>query len=586
MYDSIKSFFNPLSDSKAILIISIIGILVFSLGLFNGFVGDDNAQIVNNLAIHSVNNILNFFTGAGTFYGGDGQTIGIYFRPVTVSVYSIIYSIFGPNPFGFHLIKLFLYIANASILYLVFKRFFSSHISLFLSLAFLLHPINSETAYYISAIQDNLFFFFGIIGLWLVINHKSEKYIYLSSLFFFLSLLSKETGILFVFSALVYAILFERKIFTKLFWSSASAVVLFALLRISAVSFLAKPLNAPIAQLTFMERIANIPSVIFIYIKNFFFPLNLSSSYQWAYTDFNFGNFLLPLAFILIIIILILIFGIYLYRKKQTNLFKIYILFASILASGLLIHSQIVPLDFTASERWAYVPMVGAFGLFGILITIWSKNKKAKNYLLFISIVILILFASRTFIRGFDWKDNITLATNDIKVTKDSYDLEMRIGVWYLEKGNLKEAQKHMERSVELYPYITNLNNLGVIYTRLGELEKAKNSLLRALSIADYYVTYDNLGSLAVVHGDPEENTEFIKNALRKYPNDYKLWLDLAIIEYKLGMKEEAKIHVANSYALDRSNLTLGLYDLIMKDLLLDVNTITGEVTAKTESSK
>jgi protein O-mannosyl-transferase len=581
MYDSIRSLISSLNDSRSIVIISVLGIVIFFFSLFNGFVGDDNAQIVNNPAIYSISNILNFFTNAGTFYGGDGQTIGIYFRPVTVGVHSIIYSIFGPNPFGFHLFKLILFIANASILYLIFKKFFSVQISLFLALLFLLHPLNSENALYISAIQDNLFLLFGLLGMWSVINYKTDRYIIISAIFFLLSLFSKETGVLFILAANFYVYFSNRKIFLKVISSSVLTVFIYGLFRMNAVSLFAQPLNAPIAQIETAYRLLNIPSVIFLYMKVFLFPFNLSSSYQWAHTQFNFMNLYLPLISIFTVSSVLFIFGIYLFSKKIFEELKIFFLFILILISSLFMHSQIIPLDFTASERWASLPMIGVLGLFGIMITIWSKNKKYQELIVFFSIILLLVLSIKTFTRTFDWKDNITLATKDIKVSEDAYDLQMRIGHYYLEKGDLGNAKKYMDKSVELYPYITNLNNKGVIELRLGELEKAEKSFLQALGIADYYITYENLGSLYVVYGDSGKNIEFLKNALSKYPNSHKLWIQLAIIEYKYGLKDEAKIHISNAMALDRGVLTSGLYDLIMKDLLIDVNTITGEVTAK-----
>jgi len=206
MLDFLKDFFTPLTNSKAIGIIFVVGVIVFTNGLFNGFVLDDISQIIDNSNIHSITNFFSFFTGS-TFYGGGGQLIGVYYKPITLGVYSLLYSIFGAEPFWFHLFQLILHITNVSILFLVLRRFFKSPTSLILSLIFLIHPINSESVYYISAIQDVLFFFFGIVGLWLIINYKSDKYLLFAGISLFLSLLSKESGVLFIVISIIYTFL-------------------------------------------------------------------------------------------------------------------------------------------------------------------------------------------------------------------------------------------------------------------------------------------------------------------------------------------------------------------------------------------
>src|SRR6266699_3573701 len=93
---SLKNLFYPLTTLKALHFIFLTGIIIYFNSLFNGFVGDDAGQIINNTAAHSISNILLFFRGST--FSLEGSNIGLYYRPLTTLIYSIIYSLFGPNP--------------------------------------------------------------------------------------------------------------------------------------------------------------------------------------------------------------------------------------------------------------------------------------------------------------------------------------------------------------------------------------------------------------------------------------------------------------------------------------------------------
>ena len=58
---SFNQFFSPLTTSKAIHFIVIIGFLVFGNMLFNSFVADDITLILTNPTIHSLSNFSTLF---------------------------------------------------------------------------------------------------------------------------------------------------------------------------------------------------------------------------------------------------------------------------------------------------------------------------------------------------------------------------------------------------------------------------------------------------------------------------------------------------------------------------------------------
>ncbi len=191
------------SKLNIILIISLIGFFIFLPSLGNGFVWDDEEQIVNNTLIHSISNFPVFFSGGAFNSGGTGNLLGSYYKPLMTLSFSILYSLFGSTAFFFHLFSLTVHILSAIIIYLIFSYFFDKNKSFILSLLFLIHPLYSEVIFYAANFQDVLFFFFGSLALLLTIYKKNKQSLplcgkLLITLLLLCSLLSKETGIIFV----------------------------------------------------------------------------------------------------------------------------------------------------------------------------------------------------------------------------------------------------------------------------------------------------------------------------------------------------------------------------------------------------
>ena len=96
------------------LIIAGVGLAISFSALSSPFLNDDIYQIVNSPPVHSISNIATFFQH-GTFYL-DNSLSGSYYRPMVTTVYSLLYTTFGPTPLAFHLLQLLLCVLNTIIL--------------------------------------------------------------------------------------------------------------------------------------------------------------------------------------------------------------------------------------------------------------------------------------------------------------------------------------------------------------------------------------------------------------------------------------------------------------------------------------
>jgi tetratricopeptide (TPR) repeat protein len=581
MYTNILAKINKITNWQAALVIAVLGFAVYSSGLTNPFQGDDISQIVNNVPVHSITHIKLLFEG-GTFYNGQGLAplIGAYFRPLMMAVFSLIYTLFGPHPFYFHLLQIMLYIGSTIILYLFFRYSFKPAVALFLSLVFLVHPINSQVVFSIANMQDVLFFFFGILAIYLLLRYKSAKSLLLVAVCLFLSLLAKETAIMFVAMALLYLLWWDRKRLYAFAGTMVLPLALWLILKIHAVGLHSNPHNAPIDFLSLGHRLLTAPSLVLFYITKLVFPWKLASGYYWVYSTFSIRHVLLPIVIDLAVVACVVYLALVLRRKAPKAQFYTYLFFASWCALGLLPNLQIIPLDFTAAEYWFYFSMVGVLGMIGVLLKIFPLRIKPE-YLLAIALVLIGVLGLRTALRGLDYRTQYTLARQDIVASPENYMAFRVIGTGLYNQSNYRGAEPYLRRSVDIYAALESYNDLGLDLENQGNYYGAEQTFIQGIKYGikygNYYPLYDNLGTLILEFGgNQDQDQQYLMQAVRDYPQDSGFWMDLALFEAIHSNNTEAKIAI--SQAVNYGQVNQIIYNNIINNrsftLILNGKTI------------
>ena len=472
---SLKKFFIPWTTVKAINWIIVIGLLVYCNSLLNGFAGDDSGQIVTNIFVHSLANIAHFFSGS-TFYSNAEGNFGMYYKPMMMIVYSLLYTLFGPTPFVYHLLQLLFHIVNTCLLLLFFSRFFDKKVSFLLAILFLIHPINNETVVYIANLQDVLFTFFGLLALKFFIDKKS---FILVGILLLLSLLSKESGIIFFPILILYYLLFSQKSKSKsliLILSLSTVIAIYLCMRIGIgnIGFQTKYLYMA-QNATLLQRLFTIPSILTYYLRMVFFPVTIAYGWYWVVTRPTFENFGIPLLVAMMVFIIVLL-PLY-FLRMQKKQWKEYFFFLCVFIISLSMSLQLIPLDFTVADRWFYFPMVGLLGMFGTVITYFSqrtKNIQVKKLFVIFCVCIVVLLTCRTFVRTFNWSNNYTLCSHDEKINRNSYTLELCLGNEYRKLKEYNLAIYHLKRSIYLYPkFPMAVYYLGWTFQQEGKYDEA-----------------------------------------------------------------------------------------------------------------
>lgn len=559
-------FFDYASLTKLIVWIIILGFIVYFNALYGTFVWDDEAQILKNIPVHSIANLFTFFQG-GNFYAGSEQLSGIYYKPLLSTMFSLIYSIFGPSAGAFHFFQISFHLANTVLTFLLFKKFFPKTLAFFASLLFLVHPINTEAVIFISAFQDVLFMFFGLSSLHLVITKNMDYKIGILLFFLLLfSLLSKEAGILFVTILPIYTFLFARNKIWQVAFIDVLVFLTYMFLRLGVAGIpLYNSINTPIMQFSLVERMLTMPKIFLHYLRVFLFPKDLAIAQHWVVTKADFPGLYLPLVIDLLIIIVII--GVFVWLRSAKKDWKLYLFFSLWFFIGMLLHIQLFPLDMTVAERWFYFPIVGLLGMILVVLKNMSSKKDTIKVLLIICTFVAISALSiRVIIRNNNWSTALKLYENDVKISQNSVHLEENLGTEYYRTGDLDRAEYHFKRAVELEPRIgQSWYNLAVVAGKRKDFDLAKNYYKKAIDESHFYLAYENLSVISFAYGSLEETEQITQQALTYFPKNTKLWLILALTENKLQKHEQALAAANNAYKLSPNEYNQNVYNLILQ---------------------
>lgn len=558
-----------LSAKTVAVLLLAVSLAVYATGLLNPFMGDDNDQIIHNTPVHSLHHLGDIFS-SGTFFNGTGKTqlTGVYYRPLMLVSYALIYTLCGPHPLAFHLFQLLVFVCGALLVFLVLRCFVKPGWALAASLIFLVHPLNSQAVFSIPTLQDPLYFAFGMLGLWLLLRSNSNRALIGSLLCLLLSLLSKETGVVFLAVIFVYLLLFNRKRMVPFAAGAVLVLIVYLALKIHAVG-LAKPTHiAPIDNFSLLTRVSNIPALIVHYLSLALWPAHLASNYYWVY-PVSLVHFWVPLMLVLSLLLFAVYLGVELHRLSGRRPFLTYLFFAAWTVLGLLPHLQLIPLDMTACDTWFLVSMVGLLGTLCLLGQTYLRAANSK-WLVPLLVLLVVLLGLRTAARGLDWRGGGTLALADLKASPDNFVAEYQLALALKSHGLLSQAEALARQSVDTYPTGTDWDVLGKVLMSEQKYAEAKQAFDAGIQHEEIYQLVQDEAALSVVWGDPSISVAKLEAWAKTYPNNPSILSAVAVANYRAGHLNAAKSAITTAHHLSPTNTTIsGLYDEITSNQVL-----------------
>jgi protein O-mannosyl-transferase len=568
---------------------AILAICLYINTIPNKYCLDDTLVVCNNRYVHEglqgIPKILttNFFNGFNNYNDG-------LYRPLPVLTYAIEYSLWGMNPGFSHLINILLYALTGYFLFLLLKRVLpksSVLLALSISLLFIAHPVHTEVVSNIKGRDDLLAFLFSVLAsyyLLLYFDNCKPYFLLISMLVYSLSLLSKESAVMFLFILPVMT-LFFRKISLKSLLPIVSSLLTITVIWILWRSYIIHSMSQPVYKgihtalnnsiLSTHDTLARIATSMYfqlLYILKLVNPIFLTHDYSYNQLP------VIPAFSVKAIVSFVLVAGLMVYamlnlKKRRTISFGILFYFITIS----IVANIFLYIGATFAERFLFTPSLGFSIVTGVLLYKMVKNKQndklpitvfSKNIPYTIILLCILLFYSvKTISRNFDWKDNMTLYTADISQSSNSARMHFDYGSgMYAQAIRERSEEKRtalflhslaeLKEALGIYPdYPDALINTGNVYGSLKQPDSAINCYRRILNIDSTHLeACYNLGYTCYSVSKFSESIIYLKKFLTSYPDNENACFMIGSSYCNLNNFKEAIWFLERCVSLDKRN--------------------------------
>jgi tetratricopeptide (TPR) repeat protein len=547
--------------------------------LFNGFVYDDDTQLLKNPYVRSFQYLKEIFT-RNVWSFRSVNSVTNYYRPMMTLGYLFCYKLFGMRAYGFHLVSLLLHVLIVCLVFVLAERLTGDRVWAFVAGAFFaLHPIHTESVDWIAAVTDLelTFFYLLTFGFFLAVARsgggRSEPILAAMGGTFILALLSKEQAMTLPALATVYEHFYradrsETNTSQKLaryglLWLVGVAYLLF---RIHFFGALAPAKNLP--KLTSEQILLCAVALVGQYVWKLLWPVRLCAFYVFRPSTSPFDpRVLAGLGLLLALAALFLVC----WRSRERNVrfvsFAILWFFAT-LAPVLNAH-WVGSNVFT--ERYLYLPSVAVAWAVGLGASkLWSRAaaRAAQRWaLLLAGLVVGGLFAVRIVIRNRDWKNDIVFYNRTLDFSPDAYIILNNLGSFYWDQGAVDKAESTWKRTLAVSPdNPLVLNNLGMVAGKKKQYAEAVKFFQRAVELKPNSLDpHLNLGRVYRVMGLAGPAEVHLREALAISPLDSRVRNELGQLLDQEGRTDEAEDQFRASIRIEPNALAydfLGMLDI------------------------
>jgi len=517
-------------------IVLLLTAIVYAKSIFNGFVfWDDDKYILVNPDVQAINmsTIKNWFT---TYYAAN-------YQPVTLFLYAVQYLFWEGNATGYHLVNLILHLLNTFLIYkLTMKLTGKDFISIFSCAVFGLHPMHSESVFWIAAFKDMTYTFFFLLASIQYLNIYEKrtyfKNISIVFLLFLLSALSKSAAVIFPLVMILidyYLGRFKTEKFTKILVEKIPFFLVSISLGVVAMQTqeAAGAINEIVKDYTLIDRFFLLNYSIVFYVFKFLFPFGLSIFHDYPIKS----NSALPWVFYFSPLMIALFVGLY---YKFTTIRKEIVLGFGFYFINILLVLQIVPVGHViVAERYSYLSYLGLSLVLGAFIVQYLKSQIVQKYLLF---AMCILWGIGVFLRTNVWDNGMNLWTDAIEKNPNT-------AVPYYSRGYIKWLNKDYEGSVSDYQqavknkkrYAIAWYNMGISYYDWGKYTESINAYDSALVInPQYRDVYNNRGISKFKMNRFQESIDDYTKVIALDPNANETYFNRALVYQAINKNNEA----------------------------------------------
>ncbi len=485
----------PASEPRIPIALPLIALLLLTLaaagsGLGNGFAYDDVPMVLENARVHAGSSLWTYL-GQGYWPSGNG----LAYRPVTVWLFSVQWSLGGGAPGVFHLVSLLLYFGTTVTLFLVAGRLMPVWAAWLAAALFTVHPVHVEAVANIVGQAELQAGLATLVALLLYLKARQDgkmtpaRRLSLAGLTLWAAL-AKEQGLLVPFILVLAEVLVvprQERLAVRLrrlapLWAILTPVVgIVLLLRHAALGGLAGGMQAiALSGASTGERMLTMLGVIPQWARLLLWPSHLQADYSPPSLD-RATAFGVPQA---LGVLLIIIVGAVIWRtwsRRPAIAFGGCFMILTLLP----VSNVVVTTGIVLAERTLFLPSMGlVLGLAAAGTVLAGTPATVRLSAATAVLVLLGTGAWWSARRQPVWYDNERLFRQTLTDAPNNYRAHWLWSRHLQGEGRIDEAADALLLSTELYrndPVV--LEDLGQMQRRQGHCSRAVEPLERALAI-------------------------------------------------------------------------------------------------------
>lgn len=517
-----------------------------------GFIWDDDYYVTNNPLITAPDGLFRIWTS---------RAITSQYFPLTYTTFWFEYRLWGFNPVGYHVVNIAIHIINPLLLWLVLRRLAIPG-AWFASAVFALHPVQVESVAWVTERKNLLMLLFSLLSVlcWLkfVLDNKNDLKAYLfyaASLFLFaLALFGKATACTLPVAMLLILWLKHIPISIRRiaqiapFFVMAGGMGLFVMWwehTHQGTGSINLGLNLP-------SRFLIAGRALWFYLFKLFWPANLTFSYpRWNIDPASIYQYLWPAASIMLIACCLLSS-----RRLGRAIPAAILFFAATLfpVSGFI--SLFTFMYTFVADHYQYAACIGPIALVaaGGVLLMRKLNPAVKFIVPLTAGVVLAALGCLTFRQSEIYHNKLSLWRDTVDKNPDSALGQAQLYKELFEQGNIAEAKYHLERALQLGPYLQKIDSrvyasllyqMGQVFEKENRMSGAEGQYRKVLDTTDFFeirmAANYRLGKVLMLQNKIEPAREHFFQAIEiaKAHNNQKMLNDVYAELMLLNKKSE-----------------------------------------------
>lgn len=558
-----RSVFVEPAFVPAALIIVLLAVAAYVPAMRNGFIWDDDAYVVNNESLRSVEGLRQIWLAPRSVR----TSHPIQYYPVVQTAFWLQYHLWGFVPLGYHAVNVVLHALNAVFLLAVLRRL-GVRGSFLAAVVFALHPVHVESVAWITELKNVLSAFFYLLSLQACLRCfelgagaarptvvKKRAAWVLALAFFVLALLSK-TVTASLPAVVLLLIWWKRGRVTrdefKATWPMFAAGLVMAGV---TVYFERAHVGAGgiFWRMSFLERVLVAGRALWFYADKLLLPRKLVFIYpRWQVDASVWWQYVYPAAAVAVVVWLWM-----LRRQIGRGPVVAVLIFAGTLFPALGFFNTMPMLYSFVADHFQYLASAALLALVAAVVEdvlgqwrTWGPRVRAPLYG-----VLMLTLGVLTGRQCLAYRNVETLWRSTLERNPSCWMAHVNLGRLLSQRGEADAAVAEYEAALRIWPGDPGAhNNLAIELMNRGDLDGAQQHLEIALNIwSGFAMAHNNLGLVLQRRGRLQDAARSFGNAIRLNPNLVTAHYNMGTVLAQLGAADEALAFLRRALEIDPS---------------------------------